>query len=333
MTKKRGWLTGKFAPLHAGHTNFIQQAATLCDELTVVLSHNANRFDDPKLALKTRLLYLRQTFKDIPHIKITFVDETDAPEYPNGWAEWAALIKGEIGEDFQVIFTSEEDDVSGYNDHFGTSVHVIDSERRQVPISGTEIRANPGKHWSMMPSLVRQQYLKKVCIVGQESTGKSTLTKYLAKHFQTSWVEEYGRTFCEQDLCGDEFLLKFDDYGLIAARRYEMELQAAKSANRVLFSDTNAAVTNYFCVLYEGRPNEIVTQFSALEKYDLIIFLEADVDWVDDGLRRNPHNRDNDLLQLNIMEALYGQDKIVRVSGTYHQRLTTAIELVEELLQ
>ena len=96
--KKRGWLTGKFAPLHAGHINFIQQAATLCDELTVVLSHNANRFDDPKLALKTRLLYLRQTFKDIPHIKITFVDETDVPEYPNGWAECWTCRPGAITE-------------------------------------------------------------------------------------------------------------------------------------------------------------------------------------------------------------------------------------------
>lgn len=332
--KKRGWLTGKFAPLHAGHINFIQQAATLCDELTVVLSHNANRFDDPKLALKTRLLYLRQTFKDIPHIKITFVDETDVPEYPNGWAEWAALIKDEIGEDFQYIFSSEAHDWEGYNQHFpAQTVKLIDCARRQVPISGTEIRANPSKHWSMMPSLVRQQYLKKVCIVGQESTGKSTLTKYLAKHFQTSWVEEYGRTFCEQDLCGDEFLLKFDDYGLIAARRYEMELQAAKSANRVLFSDTNAVVTNYFCVLYEERCNNIVSEYEKLEDYDLIIFLEADVPWVDDGLRRNPHSAENNDLQYRMMADAYGHDKIHIIRGNYHQRLTRSIELVEELLQ
>lgn len=332
--KTKGWLTGKFAPLHAGHINFIQQAATLCDELTVVLSHNANRFDDPKLALKTRLLYLRQTFKDIPHIKVIYVDETKVPEYPNGWAEWAALIKAEIGTDFQMIFSSEEHDLPGYAEHFpGQVVCLVDPDRSQVNISGTEIRTNPAKHWSMMPSIVRQQYLKKVCIVGQESTGKSTLTKYLAKHFQTSWVEEYGRTFCEQDLCGDESLLKFDDYGLIAARRYEMELQAAKSANRVLFSDTNAVVTNYFCVLYEKKRNLLVEQFENLEDYDLIIYLEADVDWVADGLRRNPHSASNDFLQFDLLNRRYGRDKIVRIGGNYHQRLTTAIKLVEELLK
>lgn len=333
MTVK-GWLTGKFAPLHAGHINFIQQAATLCDELTVVLSHNANRFDDPKLALKTRLLYLRQTFKDIPHIKVVFIDETEVPEYPNGWAEWATLIKIEIGTDFQRIFTSERGDIVGYNHHFPSQdVCLVDPDRSQVNISGTEIRANPAKHWSMMPSIVRQQYLKKVCIVGQESTGKSTLTKYLAKHFQTSWVEEYGRTFCEQDLCGDEFLLKYDDYGLIAARRYEMELQAAKSANRVLFSDTNAVVTNYFCILYEDRANLMVGEYIDLEEYDLILFLEADVNWVADGLRRNPHSEENGDLQYTLMKARYGEDKIVRIGGNYHQRLTTAINLVQEILK
>ena len=330
--KVKGWLTGKFAPLHAGHINLIQQAATQCDELTVVLSHNANRFSDPKLELKNRLIWLRQAFRDLSHIKITWVDETGIPEYPNGWGEWAELIKDKIGTDFQVIFTSEEVDVQQYRDHFKASVTVIDSQRLMVPISGTEIRADPNKHWGMMTSGVRQQYLKKVCICGQESTGKSTLTKYLAKFFQTAWVEEYGRTFCEVDLCGDEFLLRFNDYGLIAARRYEMELQAAKVANRVLFADTNAVVTNYFCKLYEGKTNRLVCEYEDLEEYDLILFLEADVEWVDDGLRRNPHSNCNNSLQLNALIERYGDEKIIRIGGNYHERLMKAIEAVKEIV-
>ena len=330
--KVSGWLTGKFAPLHAGHINLIQQAATQCDELTVVLSHNASRFDDPKLELKNRLIWLRQAFRDLSHIKITWVDETGIPEYPNGWAEWAELIKDKIGTDFQVIFTSEEGDVQQYRDHFKASVTVIDSQRLMVPISGTEIRADPNKHWGMMTSGVRQQYLKKVCVCGQESTGKSTLTKYLAKFFQTAWVEEYGRTFCEVDLCGDEFLLRFNDYGLIAARRYEMELQAAKVANRVLFADTNAVVTNYFCQLYEGEKNYLASCYEDLEEYDLILFLEADVDWVDDGLRRNPHSNCNNSLQLNALIERYGDEKIIRIGGNYHERLMKAIEAVKEIV-
>ena len=333
MSHTKGWLTGKFAPLHAGHINLIQQAATQCDELTVVLSHSAKRFDDPKLELKNRLIWLRQAFRDLPHIKVVWIDETDIPEYPNGWAEWAQLVKNKIGDDFDYVFTSELNDIGGYHQHFNIkTVKVIDAGRLIVPISGTEIRNDPKKHWGMMTSGVRQQYLKKVCICGQESTGKSTLTKYLAKFFQTSWVEEYGRTFCEVDLCGDEFLLRFNDYGLIAARRYEMELQAAKVANRVMFADTNAVVTNYFCRLYEGEKNHLVSCYEDLEEYDLILFLEADVKWVDDGLRRNPHTERNNSLQLDALIERYGEKKIIRIGGNYHQRMMTAIAAVQEII-
>lgn len=331
----RGWLTGKFAPLHAGHINFIQQAATQCDELTVVLSHDAKRFEDPRLELKTRLLWLRQAFSDLPHIKITWVDETDIPVYPNGWMQWADLIRDRIGGDFQKLFTSETCDYADYQRHFpGMEVCLVDAERSQVHISGTEIRADPSKHWSMMPTLVRQRFLKKICIVGTESCGKTTLTKYLAKHFQTSWVEEYGRTYCERDLCGDEFLLCFDDYGLIAARRYELEREAARSANRVLFSDTCAAVTNYFCQMYEGKLNPLVSEYERLERYDLVIFLEADIPWVDDGLRRNPHSEQNTLLQLNHLHSVLPEGtRFVRIGGSYHERLTRAIALVKSIIQ
>lgn len=330
-----GFVTTKAAPLHAGHIWLITQAATQCDILYVVLSHDGKRFDNPALSLKNRKLWLLETFKDIPHIRVVHVDETEMQPYPNGWDEWSVAVINEINEPhIDYIFTSEAKDLAGYNKWFpGTKVIMVDADRTHVPITGTMVRNEPMRHWSFMPSVVREQFLKRVCIIGTESCGKTTLTKMLAKHFQTSWVEEYGRTFCEQDLCGDEFLLKYYDYGLIAARRYEMELQAAKSANRVLFSDTNAVVTNYFCILYEDRANLMVGEYIELEEYDLILFLEADVNWVADGLRRNPHSEENGDLQYTLMKARYGEDKIVRIGGNYHQRLTTAINLVQEILK
>ena len=54
MTK--GWLTGKFTRLHMGHIHLINQASTLCDELTVVVSQNDNRFSDPHLGFRSLLL-------------------------------------------------------------------------------------------------------------------------------------------------------------------------------------------------------------------------------------------------------------------------------------
>lgn len=332
-----GFLTGKFAPLHTGHIYFISKAATMVDKLYVVLSYDGKRFqDDPRLSLKNRLLWLKTTFKDLPHIKIVYVDETNCSPYPDGWHEWSMLVKRAIPHrigDITKIFSSEPEYTEGFNKYWPNAEHVIvDAERKEVNISATEIRANPFKFWSYMPSIVRQHYVKKVCIIGTESCGKTTLTKYLSKIYQTSWVEEYGRKFCEQDMCMDESLLQYDDYALIAARRYEDELQATKTANKILFADTNAFITNFYCRLYEGSFHPMVDEYEALEKYDLTLVLASDVEWVADGLRINKERSKTDDLLAKMLSMSRSENlgKLMHISGTYSERLEKAIKIIDE---
>lgn len=332
-----GFLTGKFAPLHTGHIYFISKAATMVDKLYVVLSYDGKRFqDDPRLSLKNRLLWLKTTFKDLPHIKIVYVDETNCSPYPDGWHEWSMLVKRAIPHrigDITKIFSSEPEYTEGFNKYWPEAEHVVvDAERKEVNISATEIRANPFKFWSYMPSIVRQHYVKKVCIIGTESCGKTTLTKYLSKIYQTSWVEEYGRKFCEQDMCMDESLLQYDDYALIAARRYEDELQATKTANKILFADTNAFITNFYCRLYEGSFHPMVDEYEALEKYDLTLVLASDVEWVADGLRINKERSKTDDLLAKMLSMSRSENlgKLMYISGTYSERLEKAIKIIDE---
>lgn len=332
-----GFLTGKFAPLHTGHIYFISKAATMVDKLYVVLSYDGKRFqDDPRLSLKNRLLWLKTTFKDLPHIKIVYVDETGLPAYPEGWHGWSMLVKQAIPQrlgDITKIFSSEPEYTEGFNKYWPNAEHVIiDAERKEVNISATEIRSNPFKYWSYLPSVVRRHYVKKVCIIGTESCGKTTLTKYLAKIYQTSWVEEYGRKFCEQDMCMDESLLQYDDYALIAARRYEEELEATKTSNKILFADTNAFITNFYCNLYEGKVHPLVSEYEKLEKYDLTIILDNDVPWVADGLRKNSDSSTTKDLLEHMLESSNKTGKFVWVSGTYEERLEHAITLIDREL-
>ena len=133
-----GFLTGKFAPLHTGHIYFISKAATLVDKLYVVLSYDGKRFaDDPRLSLKNRLLWLKTTFKDLPHIQVLFVDETDCPPYPDGWRAWAALVAGKLAKEFDVfsidkIFSSEPEYTEGFNTFWPEAEHIIiDAERKE----------------------------------------------------------------------------------------------------------------------------------------------------------------------------------------------------------
>lgn len=330
-----GFLTGKFAPLHSGHIYFISKAATMVDELYVVLSYDGKQFQgDERLSLKNRLLWLKTTFKDLSHIRITFVDETDCRPYPDGWKDWASLVKQALAK-YQVfnvdkIFSSEPEYTEGFNTHWPEAEHIIvDPTRKEVNISATAIRGNPFKYWSYMPSIVRQHYVRKICIIGTESCGKTTLTKYLAKIYQTSWVEEYGRKFCEQDMCMDESLLQYNDYATIAARRYEDELQAMKTANKVLFCDTNAFITNFYCKLYEGKEHPLVIEYEKLEKYDIILYLCSDVDWVEDGLRIN---KDRDKTNKLIKEMLDERDynNVHYITGLYEDRLNKAIYILNK---
>lgn len=336
--KKRGWLCGKFAMCHAGHIHHIHTAATIVDELYVVVCQNDNRFSDPRLSLRNRMLWMKTIFQDMPHIHIVSVDETNIPEYPNGWVEFSKLVKDVLPHDhYDYVFTSEPDDVEGYKKYFHghtDNAYIVDSERNAVPISATMIREDLTKHWSMMPTVVRKDFVTKICVVGTESVGKTSLTKMLARHFQTSWVEEFGRTYCERNLFGDESLLTFEDYGHIAARRFEMEKDAISAANRIMFADTAALSTNFFCLMYEGRENPLTTAYAEMEQYDAFLFLTDDVDWVADGLRKNTDRNFTSKL-FHTMLTNYAERKNIPVhivSGNYNERLNKSIAIVNDIL-
>lgn len=340
-----GVITGKFAPLHTGHIYAITEAATQVDKLYVVLSFDQKFIDNlpdylqSKLTLKKRMLWLKRTFQNLDHIKVVYVDESNTPSYPEGVKPWCQMVKNILAEDdiYQVDkwFSSEPEYTWWIKEYFNCENIIIDSERLNFNISATEIRSNPYKYWQYLPSIVRKEFLLKVCLIGTESCGKSTLTKMLAKLFNTSWVEEYGRKYCEQEMCMDESLLSFEDYGLIASNRYYEELQAESTANKILFVDTNAFITQYYCELYEGRYHPLVDAYIQQEQYDIILHLEADVPWVDDGLRINS-DRDKTSRIFDKMLDEYNvvsDNEYYKISGDYQQRLNTAIEIVNSKLR
>lgn len=43
----------------------------------------------------------------------------------------------------------------------------------------------------------KSQQIRRVAILGAESTGKTTLARMLALHFNTVWVEEYARNYMQ----------------------------------------------------------------------------------------------------------------------------------------
>lgn len=340
-----GFIVGKFAPLTTGHINFINQASTKCDKLLVLLSYDVKWLEEQtpymasKLTLKNRLRWLKETYHNFDHIVIDYVDESNIPAYPNGWEAFSGMVKEKLKKNFgtdsaDFVFSSEPEYDSGFDTYFPDTKHMlIDPDRDKFPISATMVRGELFKYWDFLPSSVRKEFVYKVAVVGTESTGKSTLVKYLAKMFATSWVEEYGRTFCEQELYGDESLLEFEDYATIVFRHKELEDQAARTANRVLFSDTNALITGLYQYLYEGDIDPIVSGMIEREYYDLVIYLDDDVPWVDDGLRQHGTKslREHTKSTLENLMERYNIDH-VKIAGSYEERLNKAYNLVKKLM-
>lgn len=340
---KNGIVIGKFAPLTRGHINLINIAACQCEHLKVILSYDQrwvdqqNVRDRKRLGLKNRKKWLLDTYKELKHISIHVIDESEIPPFPHGWEEFANLIKPHIEEDC-AIFSGEPEEMDHLQKFLPEITPVIvDSNRTRVPISATMVRNNIYTYWDYLPSIVRKDYTIRVCLIGQESTGKSTMAMMLGKLFNTSWTEEYGRTYSEQEVYMDESLLSSSDYPKIAYRNKELEEAALRSANKIVFIDTNAFITEYYHRLYEGYENPIVTAIAHSEDYDYVIHLAPTVKWVDDGLRVNSDRSITSPFFDNLLVQFPNQLPKGRTlyidSDNYLDRFTQAVQFADKILK
>src|SRR5918999_1016583 len=186
-----GLVLGKFLPYHAGHAHLIRTARPQVDALTVLVCSLARE----PIPGGHRYQWVRASH---PDCRVVHVSEEvpQAPEDdPRFWDIWTDLIRRHAGE-VDVVFTSES-----YGDELAARLrarHVcVDATRGAVAVSGTAVRADPMAHWHYIPEVVRPYFVRRVAIVGAESVGKTTLARQLAERFDTVWVPEYGRAYCE----------------------------------------------------------------------------------------------------------------------------------------
>ena len=185
---------------------------------------------------------------------------------------------------------------------------------------------------------MRPYYTKKICIVCTESTGKTTLVRNLAKYFNTTHVEEAGRYICD-DAGGIDNMQPYH-YFEILFKHKQLEKEALVNANKVLIIDTDALITLYYYKLGFEKTNEINMAFenvakgiSVLNNYDLYIFLEPDVKWVQDGTRTYGEQMIREQNNDKLKEILNKNGiKYVCISGNYHERYEKSKSMIEKLI-
>ena len=319
---RRGLVIGKFYPPHRGHKYLIDTAQAAVDELHVILCRRPGENPPGEL----RASWLREIH---PRARVLLIDDTLDPDDS---AAWAAHSVRWLGFTPDVVFTSE-----GYGERFAACLgceHVlVDYARKALPVSGTAVRADPLGNWEYLEPPVRAHYTLRVCLLGAESTGKTTLASDLARHFDTVWVPEYGRQHAERMLAEHgEYCWRTDDFVTIARTQCAWESTAAREANRLLLCDTDAFATAIWHERYLGfGSSEVEAIAAAGRRPDLYLIPDADTPFVQDGtrdgesIRRWMHDR-----FLARLEA-EGRRHLL-LSGSFAERFDQAVTAITQLL-
>ena len=171
----------------------------------------------------------------------------------------------------------------------------------------------------------------RVVVVGAESTGKTTLAKRLATHYQTAWVPEYGRPYWEGLLPSSTARYTTDDFVHIAEIQQRMEDMLARHANRVLICDTDAFTTWLWHELYMKSDGAPVRSIADRHRHALHILAGDEIGWEDDGTRDRPEQRH--WFQGRFREELLASGRpFVEVSGSVDERLAQATAVIDHLL-
>jgi NadR type nicotinamide-nucleotide adenylyltransferase len=251
-------------------------------------------------------------------------DENDSRIWAENTVRW-------LGHAPDAVFTSEE-----YGDRYAAlmgSKHIsVDRSRERARISGTIVRKDPFANWDYLEAPVRGWYAKRICVLGAESTGTTTLAKALADQLGTVWVEEYGREYSVRKLAKNDVVWRTDEFVHIAEEQTRLEDTAAREANRVLVCDTNAFATTLWHRRYVGTSSPQVEEIAGKGRCDLYLLTGDEIPFVQDGLRDGEHIRQE--MQTWFEQALAKQPvrwKVLR--GSLEERLREGQRLIGELFK
>lgn len=170
------------------------------------------------------------------------------------------------------------------------------------------------------------QLIKKIAVVGPESTGKTTLARQLAEKYQTRWVPEYAREYLEKQ----DGNYEQDDLLAIAKGQLRKEEEYEKTAKDFLICDTNLIVIKIWSEYKYGSLDQWIEDQIKSRSYDLYLLTNWDIPWEYDVLRETPDDREQ---LFELYEALLKSYELpyAMIEGSEEERLALAIKNINNL--
>jgi len=319
-----GLIVGKFAPLHCGHERLINTALAQCERLWLI-SYSVPEL--PGCEPEKRERWLRARFSQCEILVLTpaRVAALGLGPLPHNDADGdlhrhyvADICLQVLGCQPDAVFTAEE-----YGDGFArvlserfsrpvTHVRLTRGQGEDAP-SGTLIRSDVHRWRQMLAAPVYHDFVQRICLLGGESTGKSTLSAALAEALGTAYVAEYGRERWEEQ--GGE--LVYDD--MLAIAQTQVQREESTPAVRWLVCDTSPLTTLFYTLTMFGKAPAALYAL-AQRHYHLVVLCEDDFPFVQDGTRQDETFRQRQ--QAWYLEQLTERGvPFIRVSGSVAERI------------
>lgn len=278
-----------------------------------------------EIPVHTRIDWLQEIH---PKAEILLMPQPEwlANEDSPGWAKWTKAIVGKP----DAVFTSE-----GYGarwaKHLGCAHVAVDYDRTKFPISGTMIRENPYRYWEWMHPIVRAWFVKRVVLLGTDSTGKTTLSRALAKQYKTVNVPEYGRIFYEgfSEISDAPEKWVPEDLVHIAKIQSETEDWMRRKSGPIMICDTDAFATQLWNWRYYKKFSPEIEDL--IKPADLYVVCGTDIPFKQDRYRLDDQKDRVAHQNKTVTELMERNYSAIGVIGSLENRIVNATERIERL--
>ncbi|MGL4662919.1 MAG: AAA family ATPase, partial [Culicoidibacterales bacterium] len=235
-----GAICGKFRIIHVAHKELMIQAMGKVDHLHIFVCDVANIKRYASI-LETKIAIGEILKKYDTPFTIHVLSPQELIDSPAPSPEWDRLLLSKAGQ-IDVIFDSKE--VYGNTLLHNEYINLFSSKK----ISASDIEKNP--YGDYEANLIAPEFMrfmnKKVVLTGIESCGKTTMAKKLADFFHTTYSEEYGKYYSNEELGSIESCYQPKDFVHIANSQLLQDKLKNKKAHRMLIVDTDPIVTLFY---------------------------------------------------------------------------------------